>query len=117
MVGPTHRYEVEIHLHNGKVIVEHVTESAANTLAKERGFTFRAGMSDEDKQIAAIVTLLAHRLDTGTGLLSVIDPEGRQWLIPAKSVACGNVKDLKAADTATPSRLGFEPLLAEQSAK
>jgi hypothetical protein len=102
------RYEVEIHLVNGHVIREDLSEDKAKELMSSRAFIWRDGMTEDDKQAAAIFTILAFRLDQGDGFLSITEADGRTWLIPTKAILTFNIKDRR--DPGGLRQVGFAPL-------
>jgi hypothetical protein len=108
------RFEIELHLVNGKVITEEFTEDEAKELVASRAFIWRKSMSEDDKQAAAIFTILSQRMDKGTGFLSVTDPQHRTWLLPVVSILTFNIRDRRDSGDRL-RQLGFAPLTVEVS--
>ncbi len=78
---------------------------------------WRGQLDQAAKQRAAITTVLAERLQKGSGLLTATDADGKQWLIPTTNIAAVNIRDRQEAPDAPDVQkrpIGFEPLIVER---
>lgn len=107
------RYEIEVYLADGQSVKEQFTEAEARELMTSKAFIWKAGMSEEDKQAAAIFTILAHTIDKGSGFLSMTDTQGKTWLIRTNTIVTFNLKDLK--EPGSTRQPGFGSPVVEES--
>ena len=115
MTGP--RYVVHVLLKSGTAIEEYVTDAQADDILARNNFTWPAEHDQDWKRRAAITSLLAERLEKQTGLLTVTDAEGGQWLIHASNIDAIRVQDGQDVPDAPAKRpVGFEPLIAQRAA-
>ena len=83
-------YEFLIHLSSGQTVVADVTAADLDHIAASNpGFVVPE--ADRDDPLRAVSTLLysilLNRVDTRAGETEVRDREGRNWMIPASSIA------------------------------
>lgn len=108
------RYLVEVRLKSGgPAISEDVTEAQADEHVATGRFIWPGERDQAWKQRAAITTLIAERLQKGSGLLSVTDKDGGQWLIPSENIAAVKVRDREDSPDAPETKrrpIGFEPI-------
>jgi hypothetical protein len=115
------RYVVEVHLKSGGFVEELVSEEQADELAASGRFIWPSDREHDQawKQRAAITTILSERMEKGSGLLTMVDAEGKQWLIQTSNIAAANIRDrAESPDTPEVQRgpIGFEPLILQRTA-
>jgi hypothetical protein len=108
---PEPRYAIEIHLKSGGVLHEDVTEAQADDLVATGRFAWPGERDQDWKRRSAVTTVLAERLERGTGLLSITDADGAQWLVRADNISAIRVRDRREAPDSQAARrwVGYEP--------